>query len=100
MDEGNVKQNRDDMQNLNAIKNKSRIIQIPTRHHNQGSDLPSKESPFPISNPVQMIPQKILIPGPALYLCCFLVWSCLGKAMSSAKQEQKEMMVSGGMTRC
>lgn len=71
----------------------SSIIQIPTRHHIQGPDLPSKETPIPIPNPVQMIAQNIPIPDPALYLCCFLVWSCLGKAMSSAKQKQRKWWI-------
>lgn len=32
-----------------------------------------------------MLTQIIL--GPTLYLCCFLVWSCLGKTMSSASKQ-------------
>ena len=81
--------------NRNSKSKQSRTnqTQILTRHRTMGF---SNENPMPLfPNPVTMITHMNIL-GPTLYLCCFLVWSCLGKTMSSAsKQSNKRKWAEG-----
>lgn len=84
------KKSKKQKQNSRAkCQTRTKRTQILTRHRTHGI-FPAKKnlhilvSLFP--NPITMLTHMNIL-DPALYLCCVLVWSCLGKTISSASKQ-------------